>query len=77
MGVMGIFACGLGVFAGALAAWYGVEGLWYAATASPIPDRAGDFFGAGILTAIGIITVVYSVRWALTALRSLKQRSSS
>jgi hypothetical protein len=49
--------------AGLAAIWYGVGGMIYAATDAPKADRGGDYFSAGILSLIGALLLLYSIKW--------------
>lgn len=43
--------------------WYSVDGIYYGFTKAPSSDRAGDLFGAGLLGLIGLLLLVFVVRW--------------
>lgn len=66
--IVGAVCCLGFASAGALALWHGGNGLWYAATQAPSRDKAGDFFGAGLLSVIGILIGAFSIRWAVILL---------
>jgi hypothetical protein len=62
--VLGMTICIFAIFCGLVAVWYGSEGIRYAIVNAPSRDRSGDIFGAGILTLIGVLFVIFGGRWA-------------
>jgi len=69
MRFIGMLLCLVLLFLGALVLRIGAVGLWYAATEAPLIDRPGDFFGAGLITVIGLVLSGFAVRWFWHAAR--------
>ena len=69
MRFIGMLICPVLLLLGALFLSCGAAGLWYAATEAPPIDRPGDFFGAGLITLIGLILSGAAVRWFWHAIR--------
>jgi hypothetical protein len=61
-------------FLGCVVLWYSIDGLHYAVTDAPSADRAGDLGSAGVATLIGLLLVLFPVRWFWIAARDARKR---